>query len=806
MSRLSHTSLALALAFIGLAVAGTAFANQQVGANARLIEVPNTPVTIALWEERDAGGAATPYYAISYDGQDFVRIAQASYELGLRYAIFDPFEGEPTVEEDLAAGQDVNLYLVQFLTQPLPEYAAAIEMVGGAVRHYVAQNAYLVEMDAAARNVMAEQPYVRWIGKYHPAYRLEEFMLENYSAAGSVYPMLRYNIQVLDRDRKFDVVDRIEQIGGVVDHPDAGKHLIEATLTPEELFQVIRWDEVLFVDRWSPYEKDMVNVRVLGGANYIETVAGYTGAGVRGEVFDAGFNPDHHDFQSRPLIEHGTTGYDTHGAATSGINFGDGAGQYNARGLLPDGQGVIADYHYTAMTGPGRYTHTGELLDYEVVYQTASVGSNRTTQYSTISADTDEALFDFDIVHCQSQSNAGNQMSRPQAWAKNMISVGGVYHYNNQNYDDDCWCGGASTGPASDGRIKPDFTHFYDWIHTTYCCSYESYTTSFGGTSGATPIVAGHVGLLIQMWADGAFGNATIPGASVFENRPHMTTPKAILAASARQYDFTGLYDDHTRTKQGWGMPDLQMTYDMRQKFYVVDQTDILNPFDVGQHLITVDSGEPMLKIAMVYPDPPGNPAVQSQHRINDLTLRVVSPTGTVYYGNNGMYEDPYTLPGGAPDTKNTVECVFVETPEPGNWTVQISADEVIQDGFVETPELDVVYSLAAMGGLGQDWSSAGDPEALHASQLSLQLLSAGGADQTRMRFAIPSDAAVSLTIHDVTGRVVATLVDGTLEAGEHDVTWNGTDNSGVAARPGIYFARLSASGQEASRKLMIVQ
>ena len=56
----------------------------------------------------------------------------------------------------------------------------------------------------------------------------------------------------------------------------------------------------------------------------------------------------------------------------------------------------------------------------------------------------------------------------------------------------------------------------------------------------ATPIIAGHAGLFFQMWADGIFGNEVIPGGTVFENRLHMTTAKAVLINNAQQYPFSG--------------------------------------------------------------------------------------------------------------------------------------------------------------------------------------------------------------------------------------------------------------------------
>jgi hypothetical protein len=175
-----------------------------------------------------------------------------------------------------------------------------------------------------------------------------------------------------------------------------------------------------------------------------------------------------------------------------------------------------------------------------------------------------------------------------------------------------------------------------------------------------------------------------------------MTTAKAMLVNTAYQYPFTGTGHDKTRMHQGWGMPDVGKLYDLRENIYVIDETVILEPFDVEQHIVAVEVGEPALKVTMTYADPPGNPAVQSQHRINDLTLKVISPTGTVYYGNNGLLDGVWSTPDGNPDTKNTVECVFVENPEPGAWTVEVHADEIIQDSHIETPELDADYALVA--------------------------------------------------------------------------------------------------------------
>jgi serine protease AprX len=664
--------------------------------NERIIPVPSSSIIIKLWDQKLNTGEIVPFYSISLDGgKTFVRTVQPSYELGLRYAHFDPLNGEPFVIPLLTANDDTHLFIVQFFTQPLQEFRDAIVACGGAVRQYIAQYAYLVEMSESVRAQVEALPYVRWVGPYHPAYRLEEFMLDNLENAYQMYPLQRYNIQVLSTEQKTIVAKRIETIGGIVDSADAGKFLVVATLTPEQLIQVARWDEVNFVDRWSPLEADMDIAREISGANYIETVAGYNGSGVRGEVFDGGFNLNHVDFQHHPLIQHGSVGSATHGAATSGICFGTGTGDPKGRGLLPEGQGIVGDYNYIGLNGPSRYTHTGEEVQapYNCVFETASVGDAQITQYSTISAETDTALFDFDILHCQSQSNTGNQNSRPQAWAKNIVSVGGVYHYDTLTKTDDRWNGGASIGPAADGRIKPDLCHFYDMVWTTYSSSPTGYG-QFSGTSAATPITAGYFGLFFQMWSDGIFGNEVTPGGTVFENRPHMTTAKAMMINTADQYPFNGTSEDHTRMHQGWGMVSVKNLYDFRDNFYIIDESDVLQPFDVSTHTFAVGEGMPYLKVTMTYADPAGNPAVQTQHRINDLSLKVTSPSKVTYWGNNGLKTGVWSQPDGTADTKDTVECVFVENPEAGIWTIEVSADEIIQDSHVETPELDADYAL----------------------------------------------------------------------------------------------------------------
>ncbi len=66
--------------------------------------------------------------------------------------------------------------------------------------------------------------------------------------------------------------------------------------------------------------------------------------------------------------------------------------------------------------------------------------------------------------------------------------------------------------------------------------------------------------------------------------------------------------------------------------------------------------------------------------------------------------------------------------------------------------------------------------------------------------------ADVNLSIYDMGGRLVRTLVAETLEPGQHHRTWDGRDAQGRAVAAGTYFSRLSARGLVSTRPLSLVK
>jgi len=77
---------------------------------------------------------------------------------------------------------------------------------------------------------------------------------------------------------------------------------------------------------------------------------------------------------------------------------------------------------------------------------------------------------------------------------------------------------------------------------------------------------------------------------------------------------------------------------------------------------------------------------------------------------------------------------------------------------------------------------------------------------ETVIRFTLPAASATRLDVYDMSGRLVTTLLNGTISGGTHQINWNAMDNAGQMLPSGVYVYRLASGNLTATGKMLFMK
>jgi hypothetical protein len=80
------------------------------------------------------------------------------------------------------------------------------------------------------------------------------------------------------------------------------------------------------------------------------------------------------------------------------------------------------------------------------------------------------------------------------------------------------------------------------------------------------------------------------------------------------------------------------------------------------------------------------------------------------------------------------------------------------------------------------------------------------GNPATEISFQLARAEQTELSIYNITGEKVRTLVSGTVQPGHHSVKWDGTDENGKRLASGTYVYRLKVGNLQQARKMILLQ
>nr|MDK2850543.1 hypothetical protein [Candidatus Cloacimonadota bacterium] len=76
----------------------------------------------------------------------------------------------------------------------------------------------------------------------------------------------------------------------------------------------------------------------------------------------------------------------------------------------------------------------------------------------------------------------------------------------------------------------------------------------------------------------------------------------------------------------------------------------------------------------------------------------------------------------------------------------------------------------------------------------------------TTIRFSLKESTPVSITIYNILGQKVKTLVSGVLDAGHHSYTWDGVDANGRKVASGVYFYKMQSGTYSSTKKMIMMK
>jgi serine protease AprX len=284
---------------------------------------------------------------------------------------------------------------------------------------------------------------------------------------------------------------------------------------------------------------------------------------------------------------------------------------------------------------------------------------------------------DYNNDQVASPSNAKNGLS--VAASSNSVGQEGMTHFS-------------SRGWAQDGRIKPDLAAPGDNVIAALSdgsiVSSNCTTTGGGGTSYASPLVAG-LGALVRDYFASGFHPGGQPAASNEAAYVSAALVKAVLIHSCMA--MSNAVAPPPARDQGWGRVQLSRALSISnsaQRLRVWDEPLPLTatPAQPFVRYFDVQGTNVPFKVTLVWTDYPGTPGA-SRQLVNDLDLRVQA-AGALFRGN--VWTGGWSATGGSVDRTNNVEQVAWKVPSTGLVEVSVWAHVV--------PEATQHFALVVSG------------------------------------------------------------------------------------------------------------
>ncbi|MGC5323853.1 S8 family serine peptidase [Brevibacillus sp. SYSU BS000544] len=569
-----------------------------------------------------------------------------------------------------------KLVIIQLDGPIQEEWKEQLEDAGAELGDYIPDYAFVAKVaDKKDRKQIAELSFVKRVSPFQAAYKLAPELAKDLDSKK------QQKVVVVGFDKKEDVARNAKKLSSKIDDVKStpSKHIATLSASGNEIEKLLASDDVIAI--LPVYEKKLRNdvaAQIIKSDKLTST--GYTGKNQIVGVADSGLdtgdpNDIHPDFVGRikEIIAVGradsgdASDQGGHGTHVAGSIVGTGAASANGeiKGLAPEAKLVFHSMDDEEQNLMGDLNEMwSEAYELGARIHSDSWGVDDFGQYGDLSYQADAFLWENkDMVALIAAGNSGEEgdytVGSP-ATAKNVIAVGASESYRPEftiSDDPNEVAIFSSRGPTEDGRLKPDIVAPGTMILSTrsafapddsFWGLFDDYYAFMGGTSMATPVLAGGTAQVRQ-----------------FLQEKGVKNPSGALLKSML---LTGADDLKLPLKdQGYGRANLLAS--IQTTF--VDETKGLQTGGNASYSVEVTDTSKPFSATIAWTDYPASMIAQ-RTLVNDLNLVVTSPSGKVYNGN-----DFDEKPGDEVDNLNNVEQVYAKS-EKGKWTVKVTGKNVV--------------------------------------------------------------------------------------------------------------------------------
>ena len=632
------------------------------------------------------------------------QISESSGRIHSPFGIFDP------LVEDLPLGPwqiiglqrpyDSRLHIVQSISSDLFELENDLTSIGIEIIDHIPDDSVVISLseentDAGISRVQ-NLSQVRWAGPMPSMWKVSNSFLTLMQFED---PLIDLDVTPSPTNSPEDLADLNELIksyeGIQYESYQCDSHLCQIkSAKPSLIISLASDHRVTRVDPGPVLSIQNSNATIISGADFARTMSGVnlTGSGEVIGISDTGLDTDHGDFDGRlrspvfNLFGPDNSGADSnsgHGTHVTSTLLGDGSGDSNSTGIVPQ---ATFNFYQLEVDSSGILARWGSLYEMfehslmnDANIHTNSWGSESLVgDYTSDSRSIDWFTNDYpEFLVIFSAGDMGVSGVTSPSTAKNALSVGasttGAFGSEpiGQVFNE------SSSGPTSDGRIKPDLV-----APGVMICSAraEEADLATGGdcsnsmhSDGSTPM---YMTLNGSSMATSVVAGASAMAREFLRTEVGIETPgsdliRALLVNGAEDIG----EQDVPNSREGWGQLNISNSLFPKSNgenlsvFY--DQERELMPGHSFIYTFEV-SGDSGIDVTLAWNDMEGSASADqnASRLVNNLDLVVISPTGEEYKGNH--FANGISQTAGHTDQLNNLERVRLPSSQSGIWSIHV--------------------------------------------------------------------------------------------------------------------------------------